>query len=78
MRDSIVSLAWLDVLCLFSQYFKYVFPDGVDTVVVKVNSEMNFPCSVMSIQDIQVRFVPAHPGQAEACSDTPLTQEGTA
>ncbi|XP_076000235.1 SID1 transmembrane family member 2 isoform X1 [Genypterus blacodes] len=35
------------------QYFKYVFPEGVDTVVVKVNSDMNFPCSVMSIQDIQ-------------------------
>ncbi|XP_075892122.1 SID1 transmembrane family member 2 isoform X2 [Nelusetta ayraudi] len=35
------------------QYFKYDFPDGVDTVVVKVNSDMNFPCSVMSIQDIQ-------------------------
>uniref|UniRef100_A0A667YSV3 SID1 transmembrane family member 2 n=1 Tax=Myripristis murdjan TaxID=586833 RepID=A0A667YSV3_9TELE len=35
------------------QYFKYVFPDGVDTVIVKVSSEMNFPCSVMSIQDIQ-------------------------
>uniref|UniRef100_A0A7N8WT96 SID1 transmembrane family, member 2 n=1 Tax=Mastacembelus armatus TaxID=205130 RepID=A0A7N8WT96_9TELE len=35
------------------QYFKYVFPDGIDTVIVKVNSEMNFPCSVMSIQDIQ-------------------------
>uniref|UniRef100_A0A4W6DSR1 SID1 transmembrane family member 2 n=1 Tax=Lates calcarifer TaxID=8187 RepID=A0A4W6DSR1_LATCA len=35
------------------QYFKYVFPDGVDTVIVKVNSDMNFPCSVMSIQDIQ-------------------------
>ncbi|KAM4628045.1 SID1 transmembrane family member 2 isoform 2-T2 [Polymixia lowei] len=35
------------------QYFKYVFQDGVDTVVVKVNSEMTFPCSVMSIQDIQ-------------------------
>uniref|UniRef100_A0A3B5ARG5 SID1 transmembrane family member 2 n=1 Tax=Stegastes partitus TaxID=144197 RepID=A0A3B5ARG5_9TELE len=34
------------------QYFKYVFPDGVDTVIVKVNSDMNFPCSVMSIQDI--------------------------
>ncbi|XP_071395004.1 SID1 transmembrane family member 2 isoform X5 [Centroberyx affinis] len=34
------------------QYFKYVFPDGVDTVIVKVNSEMTFPCSVMSIQDI--------------------------
>ncbi|KAM7413539.1 hypothetical protein PAMA_020762 [Pampus argenteus] len=35
------------------QYFKYVFPDGVDTVVVKVHSDMTFPCSVMSIQDIQ-------------------------
>ncbi|KAM6959093.1 SID1 transmembrane family member 2 [Aplochiton taeniatus] len=35
------------------QYFKYVFPDGVDTVIVKVNSESTFPCSVMSIQDIQ-------------------------
>uniref|UniRef100_A0A3P9K925 SID1 transmembrane family, member 2 n=1 Tax=Oryzias latipes TaxID=8090 RepID=A0A3P9K925_ORYLA len=35
------------------QYFKYVFPDGVDTVIVKVDSDMNFPCSVMSIQDIQ-------------------------
>ncbi|XP_068563108.1 SID1 transmembrane family member 2 isoform X3 [Cebidichthys violaceus] len=35
------------------QYFKYVFPDGVDTVIVKVNSDSAFPCSVMSIQDIQ-------------------------
>ncbi|KAM7399661.1 hypothetical protein PAMP_018910 [Pampus punctatissimus] len=35
------------------QYFKYVFPDGVDTVIVKVHSDMTFPCSVMSIQDIQ-------------------------
>uniref|UniRef100_A0A3B3ZUK6 SID1 transmembrane family, member 2 n=1 Tax=Periophthalmus magnuspinnatus TaxID=409849 RepID=A0A3B3ZUK6_9GOBI len=35
------------------QYFKYVFPEGVDTVIVKVTSDMNFPCSVMSIQDIQ-------------------------
>ncbi|KAK7155945.1 hypothetical protein R3I94_006115 [Phoxinus phoxinus] len=34
------------------QFFKYVFPDGVDTVIVKVNSQKNFPCSVMSIQDI--------------------------
>ncbi|KAK7883137.1 hypothetical protein WMY93_029311 [Mugilogobius chulae] len=34
------------------QYFKYVFPEGVDTVIVKVTSDMNFPCSVMSIQDI--------------------------
>uniref|UniRef100_A0A3P8ZS10 SID1 transmembrane family, member 2 n=1 Tax=Esox lucius TaxID=8010 RepID=A0A3P8ZS10_ESOLU len=41
------------VFIVFSQYFKYVFPDGVDTVIVKVNSEMTFPCSVMSIQDIQ-------------------------
>ncbi|KAI7800331.1 putative SID1 transmembrane family member 2 [Triplophysa rosa] len=35
------------------QFFKYVFPDGVDTVIVKINSQKNFPCSVMSIQDIQ-------------------------
>ncbi|XP_032446682.1 SID1 transmembrane family member 2 isoform X2 [Xiphophorus hellerii] len=35
------------------QFFKYVFPDGVDTVIVKVNSDVNFPCSVMSVQDIQ-------------------------
>ncbi|XP_061683558.1 SID1 transmembrane family member 2 isoform X3 [Syngnathoides biaculeatus] len=35
------------------QYFKYVFPEGVDTVIVKVRSDMTFPCSVMSIQDIQ-------------------------
>lgn len=35
------------------QYFKYVFPEGEDTVIVKVTSDMNFPCSVMSIQDIQ-------------------------
>lgn len=35
------------------QFFKYAFPDRVDTVIVKVNSQKNFPCSVMSIQDIQ-------------------------
>ncbi|KAF4085756.1 hypothetical protein AMELA_G00098550 [Ameiurus melas] len=35
------------------QFFKYEFRDGVDTVIVKVNSEKNFPCSVMSVQDIQ-------------------------
>uniref|UniRef100_A0A8C3I5P3 SID1 transmembrane family member 2 n=1 Tax=Chrysemys picta bellii TaxID=8478 RepID=A0A8C3I5P3_CHRPI len=34
------------------QYFKYVFPEGVDSVIVKVTSRMAFPCSVMSIQDI--------------------------
>uniref|UniRef100_A0A1A8MMF6 SID1 transmembrane family, member 2 n=2 Tax=Nothobranchius TaxID=28779 RepID=A0A1A8MMF6_9TELE len=35
------------------QFFKYVFPDGVDAVILKVNSDMAFPCSVMSVQDIQ-------------------------
>ncbi|KAM9113755.1 SID1 transmembrane family member 2 isoform 1-T1 [Pangshura tecta] len=34
------------------QYFKYVFPEGVDSVIVKVTSRMAFPCSVISIQDI--------------------------
>ncbi|XP_071625167.1 SID1 transmembrane family member 2 isoform X1 [Heliangelus exortis] len=34
------------------QYFKYVFSDGVDSVIVKVTSAMAFPCSVISIQDI--------------------------
>ncbi|XP_063292142.1 SID1 transmembrane family member 2 isoform X3 [Pelobates fuscus] len=35
------------------QYFKYVFKEGVDSVIVKVSSPMVFPCSVISIQDIQ-------------------------
>ncbi|XP_074832973.1 SID1 transmembrane family member 2 isoform X2 [Carettochelys insculpta] len=34
------------------QYFKYVFPEGVDSVIVKVTSGAAFPCSVISIQDI--------------------------
>ncbi|XP_071883905.1 SID1 transmembrane family member 2 isoform X2 [Anas platyrhynchos] len=34
------------------QYFKYEFPKGVDSVIVKVTSAMAFPCSVISIQDI--------------------------
>ncbi|XP_062450543.1 SID1 transmembrane family member 2 [Rhea pennata] len=34
------------------QYFKYQFPEGVDSVIVKVTSAMAFPCSVISIQDI--------------------------
>ncbi|KAM9299343.1 SID1 transmembrane family member 2 [Gastrophryne carolinensis] len=34
------------------QYFKYVFPAGVDSVIVKVSSPSAFPCSVISIQDI--------------------------
>ncbi|XP_049655464.1 SID1 transmembrane family member 2 isoform X2 [Accipiter gentilis] len=34
------------------QYFKYKFPEGLDSVIVKVTSAMAFPCSVISIQDI--------------------------
>ncbi|XP_032937454.1 SID1 transmembrane family member 2 isoform X2 [Catharus ustulatus] len=34
------------------QYFKYEFPEEVDSVIVKVTSPMAFPCSVISIQDI--------------------------
>ncbi|NXK63892.1 SIDT2 protein, partial [Sylvietta virens] len=34
------------------QYFKYKFPEEVDSVIVKVTSAMAFPCSVISIQDI--------------------------
>lgn len=36
------------------QYFKYKFPEDVDSVIVKVTSAMAFPCSVISIQDILV------------------------
>lgn len=39
---------------LSPQYFKYEFPKGVDSVIVKVTSAMAFPCSVISIQDILV------------------------
>ncbi|XP_075046209.1 SID1 transmembrane family member 2 isoform X2 [Mixophyes fleayi] len=35
------------------QYFKYIFPAEVDSVIVKVSSPSAFPCSVISIQDIQ-------------------------
>lgn len=50
------SEAWLlGVTGPFSrQYFKYEFPEGVDSVIVKVTSVMAFPCSVISIQDILV------------------------
>uniref|UniRef100_A0AAA9SE95 SID1 transmembrane family member 2 n=1 Tax=Bos taurus TaxID=9913 RepID=A0AAA9SE95_BOVIN len=34
------------------QYFKYEFPEGVDSVIVKVASNTAFPCSVISIQDV--------------------------
>nr|XP_060619355.1 SID1 transmembrane family member 1 isoform X1 [Anolis sagrei ordinatus] len=33
------------------QYFLYHFPPDVDSVIVKVRSEMVYPCSVVSIQD---------------------------
>ncbi|XP_027267846.1 SID1 transmembrane family member 2 isoform X5 [Cricetulus griseus] len=35
-----------------NRYFKYEFPDGVDSVIVKVTSKKAFPCSVISIQDV--------------------------
>uniref|UniRef100_A0A803TVY0 SID1 transmembrane family member 2 n=1 Tax=Anolis carolinensis TaxID=28377 RepID=A0A803TVY0_ANOCA len=34
------------------QYFKYEFPEGVDSVIVKVTSAAKFPCSVISVQDV--------------------------
>ncbi|XP_027724173.1 SID1 transmembrane family member 1 isoform X1 [Vombatus ursinus] len=34
------------------QYFLYKFPKDVDSVVIKVVSEMVYPCSVVSVQDI--------------------------
>ncbi|XP_019383036.1 PREDICTED: SID1 transmembrane family member 1 isoform X4 [Gavialis gangeticus] len=34
------------------QYFLYKFPQGVDSVVIKVVSETIYPCSVVSVQDI--------------------------
>ena len=39
---------------LCPQYFKYEFPEGVDSVIVKVASSTAFPCSVISIQDVLV------------------------
>lgn len=35
------------------QYYKYVFPEGIDSVIVKVTSQLAFPCTVISIQDVQ-------------------------
>ncbi|KAK7944406.1 hypothetical protein WMY93_000134 [Mugilogobius chulae] len=35
------------------QYFKYVFPEGLKTVRVKVRSELKLPCAVLSVQNIQ-------------------------
>lgn len=43
---------------LCPQYFKYEFPEGVDSVIVKVTSNKAFPCSVISIQDVLVSGLP--------------------
>ncbi|XP_058411788.1 SID1 transmembrane family member 1 isoform X2 [Diceros bicornis minor] len=34
------------------QYFLYKFPEDVDSVIIKVWSEMAYPCSVVSVQNI--------------------------
>ncbi|XP_075707365.1 SID1 transmembrane family member 1 [Rhinoderma darwinii] len=34
------------------QYFLYSFPEGVDSVIIKVKSAETFPCAVVSVQDI--------------------------
>ncbi|OCT93603.1 hypothetical protein XELAEV_18011277mg [Xenopus laevis] len=34
------------------QYFLYTFPEGVDSVIIKVTSPEIYPCSVVSVQDI--------------------------
>lgn len=47
---------------LCPQYFKYEFPEGVDSVIVKVASNTAFPCSVISIQDVLVSQRPASGG----------------
>lgn len=46
---------FLPFLC--PQYFKYEFPEGVDSVIVKVTSNKAFPCSVISIQDVLVSYL---------------------
>ncbi|CAB1347691.1 unnamed protein product [Coregonus sp. 'balchen'] len=49
------------------QYFKYVFPDGVDTVIVKVNSEMTFPCSRKDFPSNSFYVVVVVKTEDEAC-----------
>ncbi|XP_056415926.1 SID1 transmembrane family member 1 isoform X1 [Hyla sarda] len=34
------------------QYFLYSFPEGMDSVVIKVKSAETYPCTVVSVQDI--------------------------
>jgi len=48
----------LSLPSLYPQYFKYEFPEGVDSVIVKVASNTAFPCSVISIQDVLVSQQP--------------------
>lgn len=38
----------------YSQYFLYKFPEDVDSVIIKVVSEMTYPCAVVSVQNINV------------------------
>ncbi|XP_045859124.1 SID1 transmembrane family member 1 isoform X3 [Meles meles] len=40
------------------QYFLYKFPDDVDSVIIKVQSEMAYPCSVVSVQNIMKKDFP--------------------
>ncbi|XP_025231500.1 SID1 transmembrane family member 1 isoform X4 [Theropithecus gelada] len=40
------------------QYFLYKFPKDVDSVVIKVVSEMAYPCSVVSVQNIMKKDFP--------------------
>ncbi|XP_040278800.1 SID1 transmembrane family member 1 [Bufo bufo] len=35
------------------QYFLYSFPEGVDSVIIKVKSAETYPCTVVSVQDIK-------------------------
>ncbi|XP_040836404.1 SID1 transmembrane family member 1 isoform X5 [Ochotona curzoniae] len=40
------------------QYFLYKFPEDVDSVVITVVSEMAYPCSVISVQNIMKKDFP--------------------
>ncbi|XP_021566771.1 SID1 transmembrane family member 1 isoform X4 [Carlito syrichta] len=40
------------------QYFLYKFPKDVDSVIIKVVSEMAYPCSVVSVQNIMKKDLP--------------------
>uniref|UniRef100_A0A8C9U9D3 SID1 transmembrane family member 2 n=1 Tax=Serinus canaria TaxID=9135 RepID=A0A8C9U9D3_SERCA len=53
VENFVLRVATMAAMGPFSpQYFKYEFPEEVDSVIVKVTSAMAFPCSVISIQDI--------------------------